>query len=347
MQKRFTIQDVANLAGVGKVTVSYVLNGRASEARITKETCDRVMAAARELDYRPSAVAKSLVSKRANAISVVFQYANYFSAGSSFINEVMRGVCEICVEADVNLILHTRSFTNTESEVAALMDGRSDGVLLLRDYRDPLAEQLVARGFPCVLFFTRSSSNSLFVDADNFSGGRVATEHLISLGHKRIAFIRGSVGSVASNDRLLGCRSALENHGLTLAENMICQMEDPTAANLSMVDWVRNVEPTAILCWSDDVAVKCMQILQQSGFSIPNDISVVGFDSSEACERVTPTLTSMRQPLFEMGKLAAENLIKIIDGKSSEVDCALFPLTLDVRGSTAPTSSHSSTKRIL
>ena len=348
MRKRFTIGDVAKLAGVGKVTVSYVLNGRGEEYRISKETQERIFAAARELEYRPSAVARSLVSKRANAISVVFQYADYFKAGSSFVNELMHGVCEACVEADINLILHTRTFTNVQEEAAALMDGRSDGALILRDFKDPLLQELHNRQFPMVLFFTRSSEGEFsFVDADNYSGGITATSHLINLGHRRIAMVVGSQGSVASNDRHQGYRQALQLSEIEFDSGLIKEFRTSSDVDDSFIQWIKSESPTALVCWSDDVAFACMKKLNRAGFSLPDDLSIIGFDSSEACERVTPPLTSMRQPVVEIARSAARILIAASRQEPYQPQ-NIFPLTLDVRGSTKEyTPNPSSMKRTL
>ena len=346
VRKRFTIEDVARLAGVGKVTVSYVLNGRAKEARISQETCDRVMAAAKELEYRPSAVARSLVSKRADAISLVFQFGEYFSAGSSFINEVMRGVCEACVAADLNLVLHTRSCNGPVDEAHALMDGRADGALILRDYGDPTVEELVSRGYPVVLFFTRSADGSIdFIDADNFSGGRLATQHLLELGHERIGMVRGSKGSVASNDRIAGYQAALIERGIAPQDTDLIEVDVPDDLSGEFVDWVKTTRITGLVCWSDDVAFRCIHALSSAGFSLPDDLSIVGFDSSEACDRCTPPLTSVRQPVYEMGYAATRKLIAKIRNEDDSSGPSIYPLTLDARGSTIALKKSSSMKR--
>ena len=348
MRKRFTIEDVAKLAGVGKVTVSYVLNGRATEARISPETCERVYSAAKELDYRPSAIARSLASKKASAITLVFQHGEYFSTGSSFINEVLRGVCEACVQADVNLILHTRSFSNAVEEAHAIMDGRTDGALILRDDEDPLVTELVKRAFPVMLFFTRHSNPEIdFIDSDNFTGGRLAAQHLIELGHKRIAMAVGPSGSVASKDRLAGYQSALGASGIPFTTDHIRTIATPDSVQSDLGDWLKFLNASALLCWSDDVAFACMNALKKAGFALPHDLSVVGFDSSEACERYSPALTSVRQPVYEMGYSATKRLISKTCQVAPSGDPSIYPLTLDIRSSTLPITESSSTKRIL
>src|SRR5438477_3038394 len=145
-----TIHDVAKHAGVSKATVSYVLNGRETSVRITEATRDRVHAAVRELRYHPNALARALNRKRTETIAVVTQYARVFQGWSGFTNEMMRGVSEAAFAAGYDLILHTKEQESLEDEYASLTDGRADGALLLRDVDDPLADRLLADGFPCV-----------------------------------------------------------------------------------------------------------------------------------------------------------------------------------------------------
>lgn len=333
MKKRFTLEDVAKLAGVGKVTASYVLNGRGDEFRIKKETQQRVVAAAKELEYRPSAVARSLVSKRANAITVVFQYANYFKAGSSFVNELMRGVCEACIEADINLILHTRTCQSVDDEIHALMDGRSDGVLVLRDVNDPLLDELLRRQFPSVLFFTRPSGLEIpFIDSDNFEGGSIATQYLLDLGHRKIGFVGGSEQSAASSDRFDGYSHTLTKYDPS-QQLLKFEIRTPDQVGDSFIAWCRQEKPTGLVCWSDDVAFSCIEKLNAAGVKIPDELAIVGFDSSEACNRIVPSLTSVRQPIYEMAREAARLLIAKTQQRTYEYR-SVFPLTLDVRGST-------------
>lgn len=338
MSQRKTLNDVAKLAGVGKVTVSYVLNGRAEEARISQQTSERVLAAARDLDYRPNALARMLLRKRTDTIAVVFQYADYFRAGSSFITEVMRGVCGGCVEAGVDLMLHTKTASDLTAEADALSDGRVDGALVLRDEHDEMMELLIGRKFPLVQFFSRSDDPSVpFVDLDNFMGGKLATHHMLDLGHRRIAMLRGSARSVSSNDRHSGYRSALEAAGIEYNPDYVLQAE-PDCFSSSLVQLMRYSDrPTALFVWSDDDAFAAMKALTEVGLQVPRDVSVVGFDSCQACDRVTPALTSVRQPIGEMARLATQLLVEIVrEERFAGPHQIVFPPRLDVRDSTGP-----------
>jgi DNA-binding LacI/PurR family transcriptional regulator len=339
MARRNTIEDVAKLAGVSKVTVSYVLNGRGGSARISAGTEERVVRAAQALGYRPNALARMLVTRRSDMIAVVFQKGEYFSAASSFTSEVMRGVCDACTEAGLDLVLHTKR-VEVEVEASALMDGRVDGILVLRDVNDPAIEEVLAHKFPCVLFFSRSDEAEVpFVDADNFAGGKIATQHLLDLGHRRIGMVRGPKLSVAANDRYAGYRHSLEQRGLDVDLGLIAQMDSPKDRPASLIALLDQAQPpTAIFCWSDEVAFVAMRMARELGLSIPEQLSIVGFDSTPACDRTTPALTSVHQPVFLMARDAAMLLASILRDEPIERRQVIYPLTLDVRGSTAAPS---------
>lgn len=337
--KRTTIEDVARKAGVGKVTVSYVLNGHAKVARISEETQNRVKAAAHELSYRPNALARMLSTKRTDLLAVVFQRGHFFAGWSGFTADVMRGVSTAAVELGYDLMLHTRDL-DSDREADALADGRIDGALVLRDEGDPLVAALGERELPCVQFFSRGQGDAPFVDADNYSGGRLATRHLLDLGHRRVAMVRGPQRSHSSNDRYVGYRDALEGAGVGVAPERIVSM--PSAE--SDIEPVRRLmqaadRPTALFCWSDEVALALLPMLTGMGLRVPEDVSLVGFDSLAVCERSAPPLTSVRQPIVEMATQATRLLAALVREEPIAQRQILVPLSLDVRRSTAPPSS--------
>lgn len=346
MTRRITIEDVAKHAGVSKVTVSYVLNGRGEYARISPQTIARVFGAAKELQYRPNALARMLLRQRTDSIAVAFQYADYFATASTFISEVMRGVCSSCVELGLDVLLHTRPATVGQPEADMLTDGRVDGLLMLRDQDDPTLNEILDRQFPTVLFFTRSSRPDVpYVDADNYSGGRVGTKHLLDIGHTKIGMVRGHSLSVSSNDRYNGYRDALEAFGLQVRSDHVATLAspmDPPGDLLAMMSGPDR--PTALFVWSDDVAFSVLRWLGEIGLSVPNDVSVVGYDSSDACERSNPALTSVKQPVFEMAHEATDMLARIIRKQPLKRHQVLYAPTLDLRASTAPVQAVPQTK---
>jgi LacI family transcriptional regulator len=346
--RRTTIEDVADHAGVGKVTVSYVLNGRSKSARISPATQERVLNSAAELNYRPNALARMLVQQRTDTIAVAFQYATYFAGLSNFSSEVMRGVCSACVDLNVDVMLHTKPTEPGALELSTLMDGRVDGVLMLRDRNDPTLKALASQVFPTVLFFCRGTDPTLpFVDCDNVEGGRLAARHLLDLGHTKLAFLAGPEDSNAASDRLYGFSQELLDAGITLTPAHIFRSRQDASSVDQLLEVIRTGSfPTGVFAWSDDDAVRFITALAGTGVSVPEEISVVGFDSSQACERMTPQLTSIRQPIFEMAYKAAHLLIKLVRQEESGQSQYIFPPRLDERNSTGRAQPSSSPVRL-
>ncbi len=332
-----TIHDVAQRAGVSKATVSYVLNGRETRIKITERTRNRIYDAARELNYHPNALARGLAQARTETVTLVMQYARIFSGWSGFTNQMMRGASEAAFQAGYDLMLHTKEQSCLDQEVAALTDGRADGALLLRDADDPLAERLLERGFPAVLMFTNSDHPDVWqVDCDNVTGGYLATNYLLELGHRRIMHLAGVPRSASARDRKLGYERALRDAGIALRPDWCVEMPyggasfDEVACALRQPD-----RPTALFAWSDDVAVAALTMARSVGLRVPVDLSVIGYDSTELCGYTNPTLTSMRQPIYEMAAKAFGLLVRQIRGEEVSERRIQFTPVLDERASCA------------
>lgn len=341
-----TIKDVAELAGVSKAAVSYVLNGRETSIKIAEETRQRIFAAARALNYHPNALARALAQRRTDTVALVMQFPAIFSGWSGFTLEMMRGAAEAAVRLGYDLMLHTKEQTTIADEVAALTDGRVDGALLLRDYDDPLASILTDRGFPCVVIFGRSQFPGVwYVDCDDFAGGKMATEYLIDLGHRRILHLAGNPHSSAASDRRAGYRQAMADHGIEILPEWEIEVTyagasyEPVEAALLGPD-----PPTAVFAWSDEVAVRLMTLARGIGLSIPADLSVIGFDSTELCNHTNPPLTSVRQPIYQMAGRAFELLAGKIRNEAVDTPQVLYTPVLDIRGSCAPLRRAPSSK---
>jgi DNA-binding LacI/PurR family transcriptional regulator len=326
-----TMREVAERAGVSKAAVSYVLNGREVAMRIPDETRERILKAVRDLGYYPNALARSLANKGTHAIAVVMQYSNLFSGWSGFTNELMHGLTDASVVQGYNLMLQTRQperhwqggeMDPVDAEVATLTDGRVDGALLLRDVDDPLPIALRQRGFPAVLMFTTSCDPAQwYIDCDNLLGGRLATKYLLSLGHRRIMHVCGTPHSGAAQERCVGYCNALQDAGLTVNPDWILEATSPLADLTPAVELFhqpREHRPTAIFAWSDDVAIKLMCALRGLGLRIPDDVAIVGFDSTALCDHTDPPLTSMRQPIYDMAARALTLLTERLHGETPD-----------------------------
>jgi DNA-binding LacI/PurR family transcriptional regulator len=339
-----TIRDVARRAGVSKAAVSYVLNGRTTSVKITRETQERIYAAARELDYHPNALARGLARRRMDTMVLIPQEATYLSVWSGFTSEMMQGISEAALSTNYDVTLHLKEEPSLDEEVAAATDGRADGALLWRYRDDPLAERLIERGFPIVSMFDRGDHPDLwYVDCDNVLGGRLATEYLLELGHRDILHLSRDTRSGNALDRLRGYTRALTAHGLPVRPDRIVDVgwefgdDAPYRRVAAML--CGPSRPTAVFCWYDGVALRILRMVRELGLRVPEDISILGFDSTILCEHTDPPLTSVRQPVREMAACAVTLLAKRLNREPVEEPRKLFVPVLDIRSSCAPPRS--------
>ena len=333
-----TIQDVAERAGVSKATVSYVLSGSNSAIKITEATRERIHSAVRELNYRPNALARGLSRKRTDTVTLVLQFPSIFCGWSGFTSEMMRGATEATIQLGYDLMLHTKYQPDLNAEVSALTDGRADGALLIRDRDDPLILKLTEFGFPCIQIFGSSSSEAVwYVDCDNVLGGELATNTLIELGHRNLLYLAGTSRSSVVKDRYQGFHNAVYNAVQTKNEpisSQILEVMHPKDNQEQLREILTSENrPTGVFAWSDEVAVHLMAFARQIGLRVPEDLSVIGFDSTELCRHTNPTLTSIRQPIVEMANFAVHLLIRRLQGEVDLEKQHLFPPALEMRNS--------------
>ena len=341
MAKTVTIKDVAVRVGVSKTAASYVLSGREVGVRISDQTRQRVLAAAQDLGYHPNALARGLARCQTDTLTLVMQFPSVFSSWSGFTNELMHGTTDAATTLGFDLMLHTKGLESAAQDADALMDGRADGALLLRDQDDPLAVCLAERGFPFVQIFSRpaeASPEACFVDCDNVAGAFLAVDYLWSLGHRRIGHLFGSQHSAAAADRLRGYREALAAHGAVPRPQWECGMTYAGSDFSPFIEMMsRPDSPTAIWAWSDDVAVRAVRVLEeQLGLHVPEDVSVLGFDGTQMCDHVTPRLSSVRQPVYEMAARGVEILATLLRREPLPEPQCIFTPVLALRDSCGP-----------
>ncbi len=306
-----TIIDVARESGVSYSTVSRVLNGYEFVKPTTRA---KVLQAAEKLGYVPNQQARSLAGGRSNLIGVLVP-----GIDNGYINELVRGIDEELAKSGYNLILYTtRRQEGRESTYAAtIMNGAADGLLVVvpttsTHYLPRLREQ----SFPHVMIDQSDmTGSSSFVDATNWQGAYDATQYLIKLGHQRIGFITGLHGVTSASDRLQGYQAALADHGLPFDARLIAHGDyletgGNTAAQ-KLLDLAQR--PTAIFAANDLSAFGAMEAIGARGLRIPEDISLVGFDNISQAGLVYPKLTTVHQPLEQMGQVAVKMLLEQID----------------------------------
>lgn len=340
MGKTVTIKDVAARGGVSTTAVSYVLSGRQAGVRISDETRRRVLAAAQDLGYHPNALARGLARRQTDTLTLVMQFPSVFSGWSGFTNELMHGATDAATALGFDLMLHTKALDTAAQDADALTDGRADGALLLRDQDDPLPVCLAERGFPFVQIFSHPadiSPSACFVDCNNVAGAFLAVDYLWSLGHRRIGHLFGSQHSAAAADRLRGYREALTAHGAVPRPEWECSMTYAGSDFSPFIEMMsRPDSPTAIWAWSDDVAIRAVRVLEQMGRRVPEDVSVLGFDGTQMCDHLTPRLSSVRQPVYEMAARGVEMLVSLLRREPLGEPHSIFTPTLVLRDSCGP-----------
>jgi LacI family transcriptional regulator len=333
-----TIVDVADEAGVSYTTVSRVINNKGN---VRPETRERVLMAMTRLGYVVDQRARSLAGGRSQVIGLLVP-----DAGTSYIGEVIRGIDAELVTAQYDLILYTTHHRKTKESayVVTLTRGLADGLLLVLP-RNPKAcmETLRQHHFPHVLIDHRGSGDAVpAVAAANWQGAYSATEHLIELGHQRIGFVTGDMDQICAQDRLAGYETALADHGITLDPELVYegdffQHSGYAGANALLE---LNSPPTAIFASNDVSAFGVMEAVREHGLRIPDDISIVGFDDIPQAAHVHPPLTTVRQPLEEMGRTATRMLLEHIKDSHCPLKRVELPTELVLRQSCCPKKSQ-------
>jgi LacI family transcriptional regulator len=332
---RVTIREVAEQAGVSIATVSRVLNGRDDVAPETRELVAKII---RERGYIANRSARGLSAGRTGLIGMLVPlvYPVYFSA-------ILSGASEALHENDLRAILAPTGHEHDREQLSMdrLMHGLTDGALIVlpEESSEELARLLDA-GYHFVVIDPRGRLDDRIpsVSAAHTAGADQAMQHLLGLGHRRIAAITGPPGWVATEDRRRGYHAALAAAGVL--PDPVLEIESnfeigggaaATAALLDLPD-----PPTAIFAFNDNLAIGALQAARARGVRVPEDLSIVGFDDTEHAAIVTPTLTTVRQPLAEMGRTAVSLLMRLLERQRFETLHIELGTRLVVRDSTAP-----------
>ncbi|MCC7450923.1 MAG: LacI family DNA-binding transcriptional regulator [Anaerolineae bacterium] len=343
MAKRVTSKDIAELAGVSRTTVSFVLNN-VSGMRIPEETRQRVLDAARRLNYHPDAAARSMASGRTSVIGFVVRQNPEQAFADLFLPQVLHGLT-----ASASALGYRTLFepippgTQGEAYTSLIRQRHVDGLVLSGprlDDEDLL--RIYAEGAPVVLMGQLPHTNIPYVDVDNVGGAARATQHLIDLGHRRIGLITNApLVYTASADRRAGYRQALESAGLAYDESLVRYGDfSPQGGAIAMRDLLEvQPRPTAMFVASDTVALGALQAIRQYNISVPNDLALVGFDDIPLVGFIDPPLTTIRLPAYGLGWSAAELLIRKIGGDDENLS-VLLDTELVIRESCGASLQH-------
>lgn len=323
-----TIDDVAERAQVSISTVSRVLNGR---DRVHPDTRERVMAAARELNYQPSAFARGLATQRTQTLGFVIP-----TISDPFFLEIVRGVEEVArANRYVLLVVSEPYSTHDHSYLRLFTQRRVDGLILVGiDLDRAEITRLLKHGFPLVLVQHSGAENVPTIVVDNYSGASAAAQHLLQHGCRRLAYISGSDHTPDNAERLQGLRDTLAAHGLDLPEHYVTPGDYLAGSGYNaMLRLLEQAEkPDAVFAANDQMAADALLAIRDRGLRVPEDIALVGFDDLPLATYVSPPLTTVHQPAHEMGRLAAHTALDQLAGRSSMARVVL-PTNLVVRRS--------------
>jgi LacI family transcriptional regulator len=328
-RERVTIRDVAARAGVSVATVSKVINNRYGVAEATRR---RVMSVVEESGYQASLVAQSLRNRRTNVIGVLVADLEPFST------ELLKGAANAIRGSGFELVVYSagglpEDHTGWEQRYLGRLSGTLiDGAVLVT----PTVID-VHYGTPIVAVDQHTGPTDLpTIDADNLRGGEVATAHLLELGHRRIGLLAGRADLESARQRELGYRRALAAAGVPVDEGLIVKADyDPQRSAEATRQLLTGPEPPTGLFAANDVsAIAAMAVARDLGLRLPEDLSVVGFDNVPESALCTPRLTTVAQPIQEMGFRAVSVLIGLIGGVDPDASHQTLPTELVVRDST-------------
>jgi LacI family transcriptional regulator len=306
-----TIEMVAQMAGVSLSTVSRILNGTAVVSALKKQAVDNAIAT---LGFVPNPVARGLAGGRTFSIGVITQ-----AIESPFYGTALRGVEEELVRAGYSPLFVSGRWNAAEEArcIDILRSRRVDGIIIITGRLSDEALQDCASDLPVVVTGRSLQAPGLFsLHFDDFEGARLATHHLLTLGHRRIAFITGEVDHVDSTERLRGYRSTIEAAGITFDPALVMNGNFTEASGLMAVErLLESRQPfTAIFAANDQMAFGAALALYRRRLSVPDDISLVGFDDLPTAWYSIPPLTTVRQPVQELGRLAALSMLDLLRG---------------------------------
>lgn len=331
-----TIEDIAKQLDLSVSTVSKALNGYSDVSRVTR---DRILTAAQALGYHPNMAARSLRTQHTGKIGLVVNYP--INIVDDFLSELIPGAAAAAEEADYNIILYTSVGQYPERLVKICRAKEVDGLLLLWPAQlDETIHLMKQERMPYIVLPRRvPQADVSYIAADHMASGQLLARHLIELGHRRIGFINCPELHETSRDRHHSYRQALIDASIPYDETLVIATDAQDSDNgKELLESFLNQEepPTAILCFTDRIAMRILAAAHERGLAIPEELSIAGHDGILTSGMTVPALTTVRQPIPMIGRLAVESLLAHVADNTLSPSQHTLPVQLVVRDSTGP-----------
>lgn len=311
---KITINDVAKLANVSKATVSAVVNGKDTVSNATR---NKVLEIIDKLDYRPDEIARSLSSRKTKSIGLIIKEID-----NPYFAKIMKGVYDVSCGSDYTVLLGSSELSPLQEEkiINTLTNQRVAGLIISplqgSDVDFKYLVDLIKKKFPIVMLGMVKNYSINVVDIDNKKSAYEAVNYLIKLGHTEIAYFGGPAYSAHSQDRFEGYRQALIDNNLRIRDDFVISVgsyiEESYEAGKIFFS-ASSAIPSAVFCYNDLVAIGLINALLDLNIQVPEQISVIGFDDIDVCKSVRIPLTTVQVPAYEMGREAADLLLKQIE----------------------------------
>ncbi len=333
---RITIHDVAKKAGCSITAVSLVLNGKKSS--ISSQTKQRVLLAAKELNYRPNQLAVGMVTKRTNVVGIILP-----DSSNLYFASLLRIIDTIINHAGYSLILANTANDSVRAinALQMFMDRQVDGIIYVESSKPKTSEEAKSMDFalnspiPLVIMCRSIPNDNIHaVSADHVKGGYMSTSYLLGLGHRRIACMTGPLHISSCIERIEGYKSALNEAGIEYDDQLIFEGDFHLGNEQKAMDKFLSAGATAVFTFNDTMALGLYRDIRRRNLRIPQDISILGYDDLPFSDLIEPAVTTVRQPVDEIATCTAHLLLNLMDGKSPPQKQYFFEPTLLVREST-------------
>ncbi len=327
-----TLEDIAHLSGVSRSTVSRVIN---TDVNVKEETRQKVLEVIKSYNFQPNLAARGLAIGRTNVIGVVIPASVSTIFTDPYFPLLLQGVSAVCNTKEYSVMLWLAEPEYERRMISRILhNGLVDGVVIASiPMNDPIVQSMIESKMSFVLVGRHPTVNVNYLDVDNLQAGYKATRHLIDLGYKRVATVTGSQNQVSGYDRYQGYLKALNDSNIPVNLDLVAEGDYTEESGYTAMKKLIPARPDAVFIASDTMAFGAMNALKEANLKVPEDVAIVGFDDIPAASKTVPPLTTVRQPVFQMGSRAAEFLINLIESGNQSTHEVIMGTELVVRES--------------